>query len=348
MDLDSGEIYFIREQAGGEYTEFTKIGKVAEKPGRSSLDRVEELQTGNPRQLKRLHSVSTTFVDAVETTLHREFAPKRVLPGEWFKLSDTEIASAIARCGELAAANARLIPLFEQAESLGAVPSRSSITPASDDAATWAQAYRRANYGLNLFEKGRKSFRDYLVAASTRGVDVTDFATITHPAGDRSYKELFKETYPEIVSKYSSLTTKVSGQFRPKPFRNEVHSPDEELAVVVSLTNSLMQQVSTSTDQREEIVAMHALYLALISQKPVIEKQKELAKAHLMLLCGDNSGIEDLCTWRRSAKEDTEVDWKTIAKTYPKEVAACTTFGEPRPSLRIKRGSGYGYIDEES
>ena len=45
MDLKSGEIYFIREQVGGEYTEFTKIGKVAEKPGRSSLDRAKEHQT---------------------------------------------------------------------------------------------------------------------------------------------------------------------------------------------------------------------------------------------------------------------------------------------------------------
>lgn len=348
MDLKNGEIYFIREQFGDGFTEYTKIGKVAEKPGRSSLDRVEELQTGNPRQLRRLHSVSTTFVSAVETTLHLEFAPKRVLTGEWFKLSDTEISSAIARCGELAAVNARLIPLFEQAESLGQSPSRSSIAPASDDAATWAKTYRRANHGLNLVEKGRKSFRDYLKAASTRGVDVTDFATITHPAGNRSYEALFRETYAEIVTKYSSLTTKVSGQFRTKQFRNEVHSPDEELAVVISSTDSLMQQVSTSNDQREEIVAMHALYLALISQKPVLEKQKEVAKAHLMLLCGDNSGIEDLCTWRRSTREVTKVDWKTIAKTYRKEVAACTTFGEPRPNLRIKRGSGYGYIDEES
>jgi hypothetical protein len=109
-----------------------------------------------------------------------------------------------------------------------------------------------------------------------------------------------------------------------------------------------MQQVSTSTDQREEIVAMHALYLELISQKPVLKKQKEVAKAHLMLLCGENSGIEDLCTWRRRATEETEVDWKTIAKTYPKEVAACTTFGEPRPDVLIKRGSGYGYADEEA
>lgn len=348
MDLKYGEIYFIREQFGDGFTEYTKIGKVAEKPGRSSLDRVEELQTGNPRKLSRLHSVSTTFVSAVETTLHLEFAPKRVLTSEWFKLSDTEISSAIARCGELAAANARLIPLFEQAESLGESPSRSSIAPASDDAATWAKAYRRANYGLNLFEKGRKSFRDYLKAAGTRGVDVTDFAKITPQAGARSYKELFRETYPEIVSKYSSLTTKVSGKFCPKQFRNEVHSPDEELAEVVSFTDSLVQQVNTSNDQREEIVEMHALYLALVSQKPLLDKQKEVAEAHLMLLCGDNSGIEDLCTWRRSTKEDIEIDWKTIEKSYPKEVAACTTFGKPRSNLLIKRGQGYGYINEES
>jgi hypothetical protein len=67
-----------------------------------------------------------------------------------------------------------------------------------------------------------------------------------------------------------------------------------------------------------------------------------------MLLCGENSGIEDLCTWRRTATEETEVDWKTITKTYPKEVAACTTFGNPTPRVRIKRGSGYGYTDEEA
>ena len=81
MDLKNGEIYFIREQVGGEYTEFTKIGKVAEKPGRSSLDRAKEHQTGNPRPLVPIEVVQTVFVSEVENTLHREFAPKRIRNG---------------------------------------------------------------------------------------------------------------------------------------------------------------------------------------------------------------------------------------------------------------------------
>ena len=93
---------------------------------------------------------------------------------------------------------------------------------------------------------------------------------------------------------------------------------------------------------------MHALYLALISVEPVLEKHKEVAKAQLMLLCGENSGIEEACTWRRESKDAVKVDWDAIKATHPAEVAACTTFGNPTPRVRIKRGSGYGYADEES
>ena len=348
MDLDSGEIYFIREQVGGEYTEFTKIGKVAEKPGRSSLDRAKEHQTGNPRPLVPIEVVQTVFVSEVENTLHREFAPKRILPGEWFKLSDAEIAHAIARCGELATANEKLIPLFEQAESLATKPSRADLAPASDESTAWAMAYRRAGHGLKLFGETKQSFQDYLVKANSRGVDVTDFVEITYPAGKRSYQELFAQSYPDLVAKYTSTTTKMSGRFTVKPLRNEAHSPDEALAEVVSLTESLMQQISGSSYQREEIVTMHALYLALISVEPVLEKHKEVAKAQLMLLCGENAGIEEACTWRRETEVAAKVDWDAIKATHPAEVAACTTFGDLKPRVRIKRGAGYGYADEES
>jgi hypothetical protein len=348
MDLDSGEIYFIREQVGGEYTEFTKIGKVAEKPGRSSLDRAKEHQTGNPRPLEPIKVVQTVFVSEVENTLHREFAPKRILPGEWFNLNDAEIAHAIARCGELSAANARFIPLFEQAESLTTKVSRTDVAPANEEAATWAKAYRRAGHGLKLFSEAKQRFQDYLVEASSRGVDVDDFVDITHPAGQRSYRDLFEQNYPELVSKYTSTTTKVSGRFMVKPFRNEVHSPDEELTEVVSFTDSLMQQINDSSYQREDIVTMHELYLALISVEPVLEKHKEVAKAQLMLLCGEYSGIEEACTWRRESKDTVKVDWDAIKATHPAEVAACTTFGDVKPRVRIKRGSGYGYTDEEA
>lgn len=348
MDLDSGEIYFIREQVGGEFTDFTKIGKVAEKPGRSSLDRAKEHQTGNPRPLVPIEVVQTVFVSEVENTLHREFAPKRILPGEWFILNAAEIATAIARCGELSVANAQLIPLFEQADALEAKVSNANLAPANDEAATWAKAYRRARYGLKLFDDAEKRFKEYLAEANSRGVDVTDFVDIGQSAGRRSYRDLFEQNYPELVAKYSSTMTEIAGVVTVKSVRNEIFSPDEELAEVVTLTESLMPQINSSSDQRDEIAAMHALYLSLLSVEPVLKKHKEVARAHLMLLCGESSGIEELCSWRRTPRNVIAIDWDTIKATHPAEVAACTTFGNPTPRVRIKRGSGYGYTDEES
>jgi hypothetical protein len=348
MDLDSGEIYFIREQVGGEFTDFTKIGKVAEKPGRSSLDRAKEHQTGNPRPLVPIEVVQTVFVSEVENTLHREFAPKRILPGEWFILNAAEIATAIARCGELSVANAQLIPLFEQADALEAKVSNANLAPANDEAATWAKAYRRARYGLKLFDDAEKRFKEYLAEANSRGVDVTDFVDIGQSAGRRSYRDLFEQNYPELVAKYSSTMTEIAGVVTVKSVRNEIFSPDEELAEVVTLTESLMPQINSSSDQRDEIAAMHALYLSLLSVEPVLKKHKEVARAHLMLLCGESAGIEELCSWRRTPRDVIAIDWDTIKATHPAEVAACTTFGNPTPRVRIKRGSGYGYTDEES
>ena len=53
MSYNSGEIYFIREQAHStsDLTPLVKIGLVREHGGRSSHERVQEHQTGNPRTL---------------------------------------------------------------------------------------------------------------------------------------------------------------------------------------------------------------------------------------------------------------------------------------------------------
>lgn len=90
MDQDRGEIYFIREHLGTGFSEFTKIGLVREKDGRSSADRIKEHQTGNPRPLESIKEVSTVFVSAVENTLHREFAlscwPSRIVVSRRFQV----------------------------------------------------------------------------------------------------------------------------------------------------------------------------------------------------------------------------------------------------------------------
>jgi hypothetical protein len=199
-----------------------------------------------------------------------------------------------------------------------------------------------------LFDDTEKRFKEYLTEANSRGIDVADFVEIGQSAGRRSYRDLFEQNYPELVAKYSSTMTEIAGVVTVKSVRNEIFSADEELAEVVTLTESLLQQINRSSDQRDEIAEMHALYLSLLSVEPVLKKHKEVARAHLMLLCGESAGIEELCTWRREPKDVIKIDWDAIKATHPAEVAACTTFGNPTPRVRIKRGSGYGYTDEEA
>ena len=348
MDLDSGEIYFIREQVGGEYTEFTKIGKVAERPGRSSLDRAKEHQTGNPRPLVPIKVVQTVFVSEVENTLHREFAPKRILPGEWFKLNDAEITHAIARCGELSAANATLIPMFEQAESLATTPSGDNVIPATEDASSWLQAFRRADYGLKLIDTAKKKLQNFLVDAASRGIDVTEFVDITTDRPRFALdSELFKQTYPDLIAAFTTTSAEFSSKtFKVVPNRGEVFDADGELTEVVAATSELERAIQTATDDRDEIVRMHTLYFTMIAVQPSLKKQKEISEAHIKVLCGANAGIEGICSWRRATEERTKIEWESIKAAHPAEHTACSSWREPVTKVKIRRGGGGGYDNE--
>ena len=71
MITTSGELYFIGEEdiKTGEKSSYYKIGIVRESEGRTSVNRLSEHQTGNPRRLLIAHALETPAVEAVETAL---------------------------------------------------------------------------------------------------------------------------------------------------------------------------------------------------------------------------------------------------------------------------------------
>jgi len=103
MNLKLGELYFVREQdpLTREISGYVKIGLVKENGGRTSESRLEEHQTGNPRDLIIHAVVTTAAIIAVETTMHGIYAPKRV-NGEWFQLANRELAGAVEAAQGLA------------------------------------------------------------------------------------------------------------------------------------------------------------------------------------------------------------------------------------------------------
>ena len=341
MDLDPGEIYFIREQVGDGYSEYTKIGLVREKTGRSSLNRAKEHQTGNPRALVPVRVIHTVFVYETETTLHREFATRRILPGEWFRLDNSELDHAISRCGELAAKNLSYIPMFEQAEQLAQVPSAAQTLPATDEATRWGIEHRCATYGLQLITKSLGQYKKFLVNAKARDIEVDDYIVISETAGRETFdKKMFAELHADIVKTFTMTSIVLKGKFSIVPVRDESFASDDRLVLVVAATGALDAAVSSADDSKSALDQMHQVYLTLIGLQPVLTKSLSIAEANLQVLCGVNAGIEEVCLWPRIEEESSKTDWKAIKLAHPSDYAACTRMGSSSQRVNFMRGAG--------
>ena len=341
MDQDRGEIYFIREQLSGGYSEFTKIGLVRERDGRSSADRTKEHQTGNPRPLVPIEVIPTVFVSEVENTLHREFASRRILPGEWFRLDDSQLSEAIARCNALAATNGSYVPMFEEAERLESHPSGADLLPVSDEAKQLWSAHRATTYGLKQISDVISSYKVFLVSAKARGVDVDNYVRISESAGRQTLdKALFRKNYFEIVQSFTVTETQLSSKFSVASNKSDDFSGDERIADSLATTAALAAAITREEESTHALDAMHQLYLTLIGVQPALKKQVAIAEANLQVLCGTHAGIETVCTWPRMQEESSKTDWKAIKDAHPSEHAACTRMGNPSQTVVLRKGFG--------
>ena len=341
MDQDRGEIYFIREQLADGYSEFTKIGLVRERDGRSSADRTKEHQTGNPRPLVPIEVIPTVFVSEVENTMHREFASRRILPGEWFKLDDGQLSQAIARCNTLAATNSSYVPMFEEAERLENHPSGADLLPVSDEAKQLWSAHRASTYGLKQISDVISSYKVFLVSAKSRGVEVDDYVRISESAGRQTLdKALFRKDHLDIVQSFTVTVTQLSGKFSVTISKGEDFSNDAQIAETLTATAALAAAITRAEESTHALDAMHQLYLTLIGLQPALKKQVAIAEANLQVLCGTHAGIETICSWPRAEEESSKTDWKAIKDTHPSEHAACTRMGNPSQTVVLKKGSG--------
>jgi hypothetical protein len=347
MDLKRGEIYFIRERVGTEFTEFTKIGLVREKEGRSSADRAKEHQTGNPRLLSTVKVVQTAFVSAVEKTLHREFARERYLPGEWFKLDDEQLSRAVVRCQELAATNEAYVPLFEKADQLKLVTASSEVAPPSETAKEWRIAHGCAEAGKKLISESAARYKSFLIEVQLRGVDVESYLETTVAAGAKRWKEaLFRERYPEIIRLFESEETALVPTFSVEKPKGEDFSSDARLSEVVFATSALDTAVAAAAETREALDEMFQLHLQLIGMEPALKELTSIAEANLKVLCDVNAGIEGVCKWPRAEKVRTVVDAAALSAAHPDEYASCYVVGDSVQKTSLRRGLGAGAAEE--
>ena len=111
----------------------------------------------------------------------------------------------------------------------------------------------------------------------------------------------------------------------------ELSSPRliDELNIKVSLLDS--SEKSTKIERSNEAEDLHREWLTLLSQQQPLELKRENLVNKLKILCDENSGIENTCSWKREPikkikKSDLlEVD-KDIVNKYLVKVNSTSSF----------------------
>jgi len=346
MKLTSGEIYFIGEYElkSGERTEYVKVGIVRHggKDERSSLDRLLEHQTGNPRRLEIIHTITTNAVEGIETNLHHSFSMHRVY-GEWLKLDNALIEQVKARAEELRDQMESLRPLFEKAEELKKSPSTEEKIPSDGVSEHWYLLYQKAKVKMDACEEAIDAYKSLRIKEKEQGKAVDEFIGVQVRAGRRYFDEkAFKEANPDIYAKFVTVETsrEPKGSFRiSKPKDMDLSLVDIDPALS-KLLEEFTAEIERPEGARKES-ELHNLFLYVNSALAFAEWEQDVATVQIKVLCGTAEGISGICSWKRAHTTTEVFDDKALKDQFPELVEQFTRETESTKAYSLETKSAY-------
>ena len=324
----AGEIYFIAEEPSvGTPLVRVKIGLVRESQNRDSRDRRADHQTGNPRRLVLVDVIKTARVAMVENSLHQRYAQSRGI-GEWFELTEEELATAINTCRDLASLQQQHLPILQAADQMRHTNRNKSSIDATSEVIEWHQQHQIAKASESIFSALKRGYLDHIKEGHASGMDIAEWAVVSVPR--MPFGIWLKKNHPDAYEACKRPSHTIS--FIPKPLKIEpVLTPtDAELCRELGAKIAEWLPVKGFDD-------LHQLFLETLRPKQIWEEEKELALAHLKVACGTNSLIVDVCEWKRVEKS---VLSKDVAESqYPEIVDQFAEFeGFASPTFRLRDG----------
>jgi hypothetical protein len=318
METTKGEIYFIREMEAGQLTAHTKIGLISYKKDRSSNDRLPEHQTGNPRKLVISHVVVTDCVTAVETYMHRRYASLRGL-GEWFQFNESSLAEAISFCEQLAARFANEVEVLDQSKALKDQVSTGVVGDASDEASQWFKKFVASNSLIQECDSLQNRYEELIREAESSGVDTSRNADFQIADRNSFDDKGFKEKYEAIWRQYAQEVSTISGKFVIEKVKQDKSGSFASSPEFESLRHRFMESIEGSDDHGVKLETAKGCYLELIGYSKEAKLEKDIAEAHLKVLCGTSDGINGICKWKRTEKLSFALDKKSLEANHPTE-----------------------------
>jgi len=301
MKLTPGELYFIgeRDHLTGEQTPFFKIGIVRADEKRTSADRLQEHQTGNPRPLFIHEVVATEVVERVETLMHRLFAKQRG-SGEWFKFDSDQLQEAITTAKNLSIDAADNAEIFKKAKELAKELSTDVVLPATENLIELRRQHLVAEMTVKEFTAVDKELRDVIRDAIAQGESVGGIAQLRKTSMKEEFNESrFKSENEALYQKYSDVVSKLVPRLdykKPKDLTEfESLLQDKVYPVVAEVKNAIAQAIAQQIPKSD----LNGWHLIILESIAMAEWTKEITDAQIRVAVGTNAGIEGICSWSR-------------------------------------------------
>ena len=328
-----GIIYFVQEKdlLGYSTPNYVKIGLVKDNEiGRSGEDRKDEHQTGNPRPLYIAHSITTkASVSKLESLIHQKLSLHRHR-GEWFVKPNGEIDPFIKEANFI---NEQLQDQLKndlKIEGLNSQISSEEIKKPCSESQDIHNELIKVIQDKKEIETQKKiiELKLRLLSGGSNNYIAGVFQWIFKKESQRFDARNFEKENPELFEKYSKESQSSIFRIQKTNTKNNKELIDELNSKVNLLDSS---EKSTKIERTNEADDLHREWLNLLSQLQPVEVKRENLVNKLKILCDKNSGIENICSWKREPikkikKSDLlEVD-KDIVNKYLVKVNSTSSF----------------------
>ncbi len=321
MKLTSGEIYFVRERdvKTNEVTPYVKIGIVREgaKGPRTSAERLEEHQTGNPRELFLVDVISTPAVEEIETRLHKDFARDGV-SGEWFKFDTDLLEAAKQRARKYRDEAQKNLFALEQSEIFKKTVSNGKKLNASEEALEWQKVHNFATALIKRTTALKGKFEALMIDSVEDITEIDHILTKQTRTGATFLNVSRIETeLPDLFAQYLETEYKFTQRFTVKPLPLDELGIDQANSEDFKLLDAFDHKTDFAPTSQSEQEALHEQYLQVLAAESKALWNKQIAEAQIKSLCGEHEGIDGICSWPRENKEKQVFNQERFEAEHP-------------------------------
>jgi len=321
-----GWIYFIsdKDRMNGSLCNYYKIGKTDF--DRPVEDRVDEHQTGNPREIILVESIRTSFIDTLETYLHHRFATNCIY-NEWFKFNNRELKEAIKEAKKI---NRWMNKYAKDVEKGTKYRDKKSSTRTIRPNKKIKSTY--TNYVKNMSKYTKLHLEQEIVLKKIKaindnrmGIDGIISLTYSDPSLTLDTDKLQNERgalyrrFLETKDVWNKRTFNIIGKPTPAKFEPTLYKKlkDEKTGLGECKQVNQLDMKKTIKRKSKKSIGLHLEYLKLMEQKADVRLKSLFFEFVLKAHCGTAKEVIGLCKWDRSMVTNTTFNKSSFKKNHP-------------------------------